>query len=171
MELPQGESLVAAKTLVQERILGIQQAIKRQIGAGDLVVNRSTPDIRKHLFEEACELYWNELSWEAEAAEEMVGDDLFTEMVFPGLLTLIDALLPRSENGEPDRDHEHRDVVNDFLEWLTDRFIHLRGASSDSEDERERIRQEREVADDLIDLIAFRICSLTNDEIEICQSR
>lgn len=171
MELPQGESLVAAKTLVQERILGIQQAIERQIGAGDLVANRSTPDIRKHLFEEACELYWNELSWEAEAAEEMVGDDLFTEMVFPGLLTLIDALLPRSANGEPDRDHEHRDVVNDFLEWLADRFICLRGASSGSEDERERIRQEREVTDDLIDLIAFRICSLTNDEIEICQSR
>lgn len=169
MELPQGDSLVAAKTLIQERILGIQQAIERQTGAGDLVVSRSSPDVRKHLFEEACELYWNELSWEAAAAEEMVGDDLFTEMVFPGLLTLIDALLPRSPNGESDRDH--RDVVNDFLEWLADRFIHLRGASPESEDERERIRQEREVTDDLIDLIAFRICSLTNDEIETYQSR
>ena len=171
MELPQGESRIAAKTLVQERIRGIQKAVGRRVGPGDIVLSRASPEVHKHLFEGACELYWNELSWEALTEEELVGDEEFTEMVFPGLLTLIDAFLPRSANGEPDRDRERRDVVHDFLEWLAARLVQLRGASSESEDERESIRREKKVTDDLIDLISFRICSLTNDEIGTYQSR
>ena len=121
--------------------------------------------------EEACELYWNELSWEEITDEELVGDEELTEMVFPGLLTLIDAFLPRAANGEPDRDREHRDVAHDFLEWLASRLVELRESSPETEDERVQLRRREAVTDDLIDLIAFRVCSLSNDEIETYQSR
>ncbi|MCG8469816.1 MAG: hypothetical protein MJB57_16685 [Gemmatimonadetes bacterium] len=170
-ELPTGELALAAKTLVHERIRGIRKAVGRRLGPGDIVLRPSAPDVRKHLFEEACELYWNELSWEEITDEELVGEDMLTEMVFPGLLTLVDAFLPRAANGEPDRDREHRDVAHDFLEWLAARLVELRTATGGSDDEREKIRREKAVTDDLIDLIAFRVCSLSNDEIETYQSR
>ncbi len=170
-EHPSGELALAAKTLVHERIRGIRKAVGRRLGPGDIVLHPAAAEVRQHLFEEACELYWNELSWEEITEEELVGDEEFTEMVFPGLLTLIDAFLPKSENGEPDRDQEHRDVAHDFLEWLAARLVGLRIKTPESDDERERVRRERAVTDDLIDLIAFRVCSLTNDEIETYQSR
>ena len=170
-EHPSGDFALAAKTLVHERIRGIRKAVGRRLGPGDIVLHPAAPEVRQHLFEEACELYWNELSWEEITEEELVGDDELTEMVFPGLLTLIDAFLPKSANGEPDRDQEHRDVAHDFLEWLAARLVVLRVEAPESEDERERIRREKAVTDDLIDLIAFRVCSLTNDEIAIYQSR
>lgn len=169
--MPEGELGLAAKTLVQERIRGIRKAVGRRLGPGDIVLRPASPEVRQHLFEEACELYWNELSWEQITDEELVGDEELTEMVFPGLLALVDAFLPRSPNGEPDRDREHRDVAHDFLEWLAARLVDLRESSPDSDDERERVRRQKAVTDDLIDLIAFRVCSLTNDEIETYQSR
>jgi len=170
-ELPEGELGLAARTLVQERIRGIRKAVGRRLRPSDIVLRPAAPDVRKHLFEEACELYWNELSWEEITDEELVGDDELTEMVFPGLLMLVDAFLPRSPNGEPDRDREHRDVAHDFLHWLAGRLVELRTSTPESEDERERIRREKALADDLLDLIAFRVCSLTTDEIETYQSR
>ena len=169
--MPEGELALAAKTLVQERIRGIRQAVGRRLGPGDIVLRPASPAVRQHLFEEACELYWNELSWEQITDEELVGDEELTEMVFPGLLALVDAFLPRAANGEPDRDREHRDVAHDFLEWLAARLVDLRESSPDSDDERENVRRQKAVTDDLIDLIAFRVCSLTNDEIETYQSR
>ena len=165
------ELILAAKTLVHERIRGLRKAVGRRLSPGDIVLRPASPEVRKHLLEEACELYWNELSWEEITDEELVGDEELTEMVFPGLLTLIDAFLPRGENGEPDRDREHRDVAHDFLEWLGARLIELRTTPPDSDAERERIRREKSVTDELIDLIAFRLCSLSNDEIATYQSR
>ena len=165
------ELALAAKTLVQERFRGIRKAVGRRLSPGDIVLRPAAPEVRQHLLEEACELYWNELSWEEITDEELVGDEELTEMVFPGLLTLIAAFLPRSENGEPDRDREHRDVAHDFLEWLAARLVELRTAGPKSESERERIRREKAVTDELIDLIAFRLCALTSEEIATYQSR
>jgi hypothetical protein len=170
-ELPEGGLGLAARTLVHERIRGLRKALGRRLSPGNLVLRPSTPEVRRHLFEEACELYWNELSWEEITDEELVGDGELTEMVFPALLALIDAFLPRSANGEPDRDREHRDVTHDFLNWLAARLVELRTAVPDSEADRERIRRERTVTDELIDLVAFRLCSLSSDEIATYQSR
>lgn len=169
--LPEGGLALAARTLVTERIRGLRKALGRRLTPGDLVLRPASPDVRKHLFEEACELYWNELSWEEITDEELVGDGELTEMVFPGLLALIDAFLPRAPNGEPDRDREHRDVAHDFLTWLAARLVELRTAQPESEADRERIRRERTVTDELIDLVAFRLCSLSSDEIATYQSR
>jgi hypothetical protein len=170
-ELPEGGLALAARTLVTERIRGLRKALGRRLTPGDLVLRPSPPEVRKHLFEEACELYWNELSWEEITDEELVGDGELTEMVFPGLLALIDAFLPRAANGEPDRDREHRDVAHDFLNWLAARLVELRSSQPDSDGDRERIRREKAVTDELIDLVAFRLCSLSSDEIATYQSR
>lgn len=170
-EMPEGTLELAARTLVYERIRGIGKTVGRKLGPRDIVIRPASPDVRKHLFEEACELYWNELSWEEITDEELVGEDELTEMVFPGLLTLIDAFLPRSANGEPDRDREHRDVARDFLTWLAARLVELRTTTPESDEERERLQRQRAVTDDLIDLIAFRLFSLTHDEIATYQSR
>jgi len=169
-QLPEGELALAAKTLVRERVRGIRKAVGRRLTPGNIVLHPAAADVRQHLFEEACELYWNELSWEEITDEEAVGDDQLTEMVFPGLLTLIDAFLPRSANGEPDRGHEHRDVAHDFITWLAARLIELRTDSPEAADDRERVQRREAVTDDLIDLIAFRLCSLTNEEIATYQS-
>jgi len=170
-ELPTGEFALAARTLVYERMRGIQKALGRMLTPGDIVLRPARPEVRKHLFEEACELYWNELSWEEITDEELVGDEELTEMVFPGLLALVDAFLPRSENGEPDRGREHRDVAHDFITWLAARLVELRHTTPEDEADRERVRRQKAVTDDLIDLIAFRLCSLSSDEIATYQSR
>ncbi len=171
LKVPEAELALAARTLITERMRGIRKAVGRRLSPGDIVLRPAAPEVRKHLLEEACELYWNELSWEEITDEELVGDEELTEMVFPGLLALIDAFLPRARNGEPDRDREHRDVAHDFLTWLAARLVELRVSAPESESDRDRIRRQKTVTDELIDLIAFRLCSLTNEEIATYQSR
>ena len=170
-EHPAGGLELAARTLIQERMRGIQKALGRRLSPGDIVLRPASPEVREHLFEEACELYWNELSWEEITDEEVVGDEELTEMVFSGLLALIAAFLPRSSNGEPDRDREHRDVAHDFLMWLAARLVEFRTTVPDSPEEREKIVRRKALTDDLIDLVAFRLCGLSNEEMGTYQSR
>lgn len=168
---PKREIGVAARVLLDERQRGLRKAVDRDLDPVDLVVRPARPSVRKHLFEEACELYWNELRWEEISAEERVGDGELTEMVFPALLALVDALLPRGPNGEPDRDREHRDVAHDFLLWLAGRLVELKNARPAKNGDRANMRREMAVLDELIDLIFFRLYSLTNAEIERYQRR
>ncbi len=125
----------------------------------------TAPDSRKHLFEEACELYWNELNWEQITDEEQTDGGELTEMVFPGLLTLVDALLPRAANGEPDRSREHRDVAHDFLLWLAARLVELRSRREEGPEDRLQTRRETQITDELVDLVTYRLYSITDEEI------
>ena len=168
--IPEEALALAGRTLVQERARSIRKVVGRRLGPTDIVLRQASPEVSKHLFDEACELYWNELSWEEITDEEIIGGDgELTEMVFPGLLTLINAFLPRAANGEPDRDREHRDVAHDFLDWLGARLVQLRETKAESQDDRATLLRRKSVTDDLIDLIAFRIYSLAHDEIEAYQ--
>ena len=160
---------IAAETLVTERLRALRRALGRNVAPLDVIVRRTKPASRRHLFEEACELYWNELSWEEITDEEMIGDRELTEMVFPGLLAFIDALLPSGDHGQPDRKREHRDVAHDFLLWLAGRLIELRNAKVARNGNHARIRREAQVTDELIDLIAYRLYALTSEEIEELQ--
>ena len=169
--LPGGEVGVAARILLEERLRGLRKSVDRDLGPVDLVVRPARPSVRRHLLEEACELYWNELRWEEISDEERIGDGELTEMVFPGLLALVDALLPRGPSGEPDRSREHRDVTHDFLLWLAGRLVDLKNTRPEDNGDRTRIRRETTVLDELIDLILFRLYSLTNEEIERYQRR
>ena len=164
--MPTGERELAARTLVEERLRAIRRSLERDVDPVNVVLQRTPPDSRSYLFEEACELYLNELNWEELTEEERVGDGALTEMVFPGLLAFVDALLPRAPNGEPDRDKEHRDVVHDFLLWLADRLVRLRHERSEEPPEQARRRREAGITDDLIDLIAGRLYGLEPEELD-----
>lgn len=164
--MPTGERELAARTLVEERLRSIRRALDRDVDPVDLVLQATPPDSRSYLFEEACELYLNELNWEELTEEEKVEDGELTEMVFPGLLAFVDALLPRAPNGEPDRDREHRDVVHDFLLWLAARLVRLRHERSDDAREQLRSRREAGITDDLIDLVAGRLYGLEPEELD-----
>ena len=157
---------LAARTLVEERVRSLRRQVKRELDPDDLILRPTAPAARRHLFEEACELYWNELNWEQLTNEELVGEGELTEMVFPGLLALVDAWLPRAENGEPDRDREHRDVAHDFLLWLASRLVELRIQRPEDGAYRARIAREVQVTDDLIDLVSFRLYCISEGEIE-----
>ena len=169
--LPTGELDVAARMLIQERLRGVRKSVGRDLTPVDIVLNPSRPAERRHLFEEACELYWNELNWEELTDEEIVDGGELTEMVFPGLLAFVDALLPKAGNGEPDRDREHRDVAHDFMLWLGARLCELRDARSADPDARLRSRREALITDELIDLVAYRLYSLDGQEIERLRQR
>jgi hypothetical protein len=157
---------LASRTLVEERVRSLRRLVRRELDPSDLVLRPTAPAARQHLFEEACELYWNELNWEQLTDEELVAEGEFTEMVFPGLLALVDAWLPRSENGEPDRDRERRDVAHDFLIWLAARLVELRIGKPEDAADRSRIQRTIQVTDELIDLVSYRLYCLTDGDIE-----
>jgi len=157
---------LAARTLVEERVRSLRRRVNRDLEPEDLVLRPTSPAARRHLFEEACELYWNELNWEQLTHEELVDEGELTEMVFPGLLALVDAWLPRAVNGEPDRDREHRDVAHDFLLWLASRLVELRVQKPEDETDRATIQREVQVTDELIDLVTYRLYCISDGEIE-----
>lgn len=172
VELPTGELAVAARTLVEERMRSVRRAVRRDVAPRDVVIRPTRRQSRDHLLREACELYWNELQWEGVAGEERVGDEEFTEMVFPGLLSLLDALLPTGVNGEPERGRERRDVIHDFLFWLGGRLVDLRGARPGAGDgDRTRIRRDTRLTDRLIDLVVYRLYGLEDEEIDRVEGR
>lgn len=170
-ELPTGELAVAARSLVRERLRGVRRAIERDVAPRDVVVTPTRSESRDHLLREACELYWNELHWESANSEEAMGDEEFTEMVFPGLLSLLDALLPTEENGQPDRDRERRDVIHDFLFWLGGRLVELRGTTPVNPLERSRTRREARMTAKLMDLVIYRVYGLRDEEIDRLEGR
>jgi hypothetical protein len=157
---------LAARTLVEERVRALRRRVSRDLDPDDLVLRPTALAARRHLFEEACELYWNELNWEQLTHEELVGEGELTEMVFPGLLTLVDAWLPRADNGEPDRDREHRDVAHDFLLWLAGRLVELRVQKPEDGTDRDTRKREIQVTDELIDLVTYRLYCISDGEIE-----
>ena len=155
---------LAARMLVEERVRALRRILRRELDPDDIILRPTAPASRRHLFEEACDLYWNELNWEQLTDEERISGGELTEMVFPGLLALMDALLTRAENGEPDRDREHRDVAHDFLLWLAARLVELRTTRPEDDEDRERIAAEIQVTDDLVDLVSCRLYCLTEEE-------
>ncbi len=157
---------LASRTLVEERVRSLRRQVRRELDPDDLVLRPTAPAARRHLFEEACELYWNELNWEQLTQEELCSEGELTEMVFPGLLTLVNAWLPRADNGEPDRDREHRDVAHDFLLWLASRLVELRIRKPEDGEDRSQIQGAIQVTDELIDLVSYRLYCISDGEIE-----
>lgn len=165
ISLPSGERAKAARELLDERLCSVRALADGGPAGGDREGD-TRPESRRYLFEEACELYLNELNWEELTEEERVGDEELTEMVFPGLLAFVDALLPGPDGVEGDASTDHPDVVRDFLLWLAARLRDLRAFEPDGEHERERARREAAITDDLLDLVAGRLFGLGPEEIE-----
>lgn len=125
----------------------------------------STPEAQhRHLFEEAQQLYENELAWEEETGEESTESGSVVALVFPGTLALVDALLTSHTTSELGEGGSHRDVVAYFLEWLADRLLKLRsGQIRASATDRAK---EVDLTDRLIDLVLHRYCELSDDEMD-----
>lgn len=164
--LPEGERAEAARELLSERL----QSVRALADGGDRPdgdrKGDTRPESRQYLFEEACELYLNEMNWEELTDEEKVGDGELTEMVFPGLLAFVDALVPGSGGVGADPSRDHPDVVRDFLLWLAARLQDLRSFRGEEGHERERARREAAITDDLLDLVAGRLYGLSPEQVE-----
>lgn len=114
---------------------------------------------RRFLFEEAEELYWNELEWEKLTAEEMrVGGSELVELAFPGFLALIDGLLLKEVADDSVAPASPRpEVVEDVLLFLARRHLELLVETDPA------LRLEREMAERLIDLVLYRLHGLPVD--------
>lgn len=127
-------------------------------------------DKAEYLRREAEDLFWNELSWEELTDEEVIGGGHLTELVFPGLLALVDGLLVEQAPADslaPARPHP--DVVEDILGFLAARHAAFtaeleRGADS------ERIVWARAMTGRLIDLVLCRLYGVGVDEVEEIES-
>jgi hypothetical protein len=162
--LPEGDREAAARRVVDARL-----AAARELAGGDHAgpapdASPTRPESRAYLFEEACELYLNELNWEELTDEEKVDDGELTEMVFPGLLAFVDALLLGGDPGGDSDASAHPDVVRDFLVWLAARLNDLRAAADDSGGGL-RARREAGMAEELVDLVAGRLYGLDREEM------
>jgi hypothetical protein len=150
------------------RILGVLGRAAEPVQGGGSPLSRDRVDF---LVREAEELYWNELAWEELTDEERVAGGHLTELVFPGLLAFIDALL--QQRPAEDRDvarSPHPEVVEEILVFLANRFAVAtreleRGADS------ERLVWARVMTSHLIDLVLYRLYGLTSEERETLDER
>ncbi|MGH7483851.1 MAG: hypothetical protein ACRELV_17010 [Longimicrobiales bacterium] len=137
------EQVVARRRSRLERVLGRPLPPPR---SGQVPSER-----RRYLLDEAKELYWNELSWEALTAEERESSELM-ELAFPGFLAFVDGLLlnevrPDAQSAPTPRPQ----VVEDILCFLAERQLERKGAT-EAEDVFERQAAER-----LLDLVLYRL--------------
>lgn len=119
------------------------------------------PESRRHLLQQARELYWEELSWEHLTGEEGVGARGLVELAFPGFLTFVDGLLLREASAHsPAPARPRPEVVEDVLRFLAGRCIELQT------DEQPVHGFEREMTMRLIDLVLYRLHGLRVEEAD-----
>lgn len=153
--------------IVNERVRAIARAVARELPPYP-PQGRTPQKQRDHLLEEAKQLYENELSWEEETGEEFTESGAVAALVFPGTLALIDALLSTEARGARGGGRPRRDVVASFLEWLASRLFQLRSGQS-GRSATARAKQV-DLTDRLLDLVLYRYCGLSGEEIERLES-
>lgn len=85
-----------------------------------------TPERRRYLYEEALELYWNDLEWENVTEEERMEGGPLPELTFPGFLAYVRGLLltrVRADSLAPASPRP--EVVEDLLVFLAGRLVDL----------------------------------------------
>jgi len=132
------------------------------------VERRASEQVRRHLLEEAEELYWNEMAWEHITGDEGLGDFAIPEMAFPGFLAfvralLLDETLPQAkEKAQP-----RPDVVEDVLRFLGRRLVEIEDElDSGPAEDRVRLHDELSMTSRLIDRVLYRFHGLTAAEVE-----
>ncbi len=152
-----------AQELVADRVRRIEGLLGRQMPPHP-PMDQTPGDQHRHLLEEAQELYENEMAWEDESGEEFTESGAVVELVFPGTLALIDALVTSHERNEKGEGARHRDVVASFLDWMEFNVLDLRsGQSGGTTTGRAK---HVDITDRLIDLVLHRYCGLSTQEIE-----
>jgi len=153
------------RRLHPEIFLARRRARLEKLLQSPLVVPRNSganAEKRRFLFEEAEELYWNELEWEKLMAEEMSqGGSELVEHTFPGFLTFINGLLLKEVHADSvQQAHPRPEVVEEILMFLSRRCLELLPEVS-SEAKLERWMTER-----LIDLVLYRLHGISTDSID-----
>jgi len=132
---------------------------------------RLAPERLEYLLKEAEELYWNELAWEELTDEERVSGGPLTELVFPGFLSFVDALMLAPDDFLKATGPAPRpEVVEEILRFLAERHIAAteelgRGADS------ENLVWARAMTGRLIDLVLYRLYGLSREEREVLEAR
>jgi hypothetical protein len=124
--------------------------------------------VRRHLLEEAEELYWNEMAWEHITGEEGLGDSALLEMAFPGFLAFVRALLLQEVLPDAKSPAQPRpEVVEDVLRFLGERVVTLEEeVSRDEVDERERLTGELAMTNRLLDRVLYKFHGLSPADVE-----
>lgn len=155
-----------AQAHVEIRKARIRDALDRPVASVSRMAEPLPPERVEFLRREAEDLYWNELSWEELTDEEEIAGGHLTELVFPGFLSFIDALLVAevpADSISPARPHP--DAVEAILTFLAERYNTLTSeleAGADSE----RMVWARAMTARLIDLVLYRLFALSSAEQE-----
>lgn len=156
-------------TLVRGRRERLARALGRPLT--EPVSDRSplADDARRHLLEDAQDLYWNELEWENLTEEEATDGAPLSELTFPGLLAFVRGLLLTEVNADALAPAEPRpEVVNDILSFLADRIVELeeRLSSPGDDDDPTQLRSEFDTTDRLLDLVLYQYHGLAPELVE-----
>lgn len=118
------------------------------------------PDRLEFLRREAEDLYWNELAWEQLTDEEIIHGGHLTEMVFPGLLALVDGLVAERDIRPP-----HVDAVESILAFLGERYATMSAELQEGADSRKLVWA-RAMTARLVDLVLYRLLGISSAERE-----
>lgn len=166
----------AAERVLAER----RERLARRVGETLQLPDRGAPAApseatRRHLLEEARELYWNELEWENLMDEEDVeagaggAGDKVTELAFPGFLAFTRGLLLTEAPEDALAEHEPRpEVVEEILQFLAARVVELEDPQEEEETrgDRERREAERAMTLNLVDLVLVQLYDVSPAEMD-----
>jgi hypothetical protein len=160
--------LERANTLIVGRREHLTRVLGRPLPAPTARPPAATEQVRRHLLEEAEELYWNEMAWEHITGEEGLGDGALLEMAFPGFLAFVRALLLREvlpdAMGGPAQPRP--EVVEDLLLFLGERVVALEEELAGEADERDRLVGELTMTSRLLNGVLYNLHGLSPAEVE-----
>lgn len=119
---------------------------------------------------EAEELYWNELAWEQLTDEEAVAGGHLTELVFPGLLALVDGLLSCGRRDAASGGwRAFPEAVEEILTFLGERCAEF-SAELEAGADSQRVLWARAMTLRLLDLVLYRLYRLSASEREAVEA-
>lgn len=160
-------------TLIQGRRERMSRLLGRPLAQPEAATSPLSPEARKHLLDDALDLYWNELEWEHLTEEEAVdqGEPLI-ELMFPGLLAFVRGLLLTRVNPDALAPAAPRPVVvEDLLAFLAGRVLELHGELAEIPNEdRARLDGELKMTNRLVDLVLYQFHGLDPEAIHLLET-
>lgn len=158
-----------AAQVVEKRRKLLADEVGRELPqrTADPTIEPLTDARRKHLLEDALDLYWNELEWERVTEEERVDGEPLAELIFPGFLAYVRGLLLEEVQEDSLAGAEPRpDIVEEILSFLGERLVELRRELEEGADEPERRRAEEALTARLLDLTLREYHGVSPEEAE-----
>jgi hypothetical protein len=155
----------ASQALVELRRAHLLARVEARATVPEWTSAPLTQERLRFFVHEAEELYWDELAWEQTTGEEAIAGGHLTELVFPGFLALVDALLPSPGSRARRGARTYPKAVEEILTFLGERAAELSAqlrAGADSQ----RLLWARAMTLRLIDLVLYRLYRLSAGECE-----